>query len=242
MCTATYQFSGKSYDVFFSRDDRTDRATAILPERQTDRFGGQYIAPIDSERGGTWFATHTSGVSMALLNGTAQPKHIAKRSRGELIPYVIHCLEINDVLSHLNQLNLTQYGYFHLLVFLPESGCTMISNNGHGFVVTKAPPNPIVSSSFDQSGAESARSTAFSTTVPNDASRQAFDHFHSSHYPNEGPLSVCVHREDVETLSYIRLHVSPERVCLDYVSGLPCLHKEIQYKHSYSCNASDASD
>lgn len=45
---------------------------------------------------------------------------------------------------------------------------------------------------------------------------------HASHANGPGPFSVCVHRENVATLSYTEIVSSQEAVECNYFSGSPC--------------------
>ena len=51
---------------------------------------------------------------------------------------------------------------------------------------------------------------------------QVLDAFHRSHWPDRGPYSPCMHREDAVTVSYTRIRVDVDAVELTYVDGSPC--------------------
>jgi len=45
---------------------------------------------------------------------------------------------------------------------------------------------------------------------------------HASHDQENPPFSICVHRQDVETVSYTELLCTPHRVQCHYCGGSPC--------------------
>src|SRR5262249_39562084 len=45
---------------------------------------------------------------------------------------------------------------------------------------------------------------------------------HASHMGGRGPFSLCVHREDVETLSYSEIDCRPSHVSFNHFRGSPC--------------------
>ena len=51
---------------------------------------------------------------------------------------------------------------------------------------------------------------------------------HASHGGGPGPFSLCVHREDVKTLSYSEVMVTPEHVQMGHFRGSPCTMAQIQ--------------
>jgi hypothetical protein len=69
MCTVTWWRApeGVAYEVFFNRDERRTRGAAAPPFRDTCR-GVNYLAPFDSDHGGTWLLVNTRGVTLALVN------------------------------------------------------------------------------------------------------------------------------------------------------------------------------
>ena len=75
MCTASWLTEGDRFHFFFNRDERRTRAIALPPE-QRQAHGVAYLAPIDPDSGGTWFAATERGLILALLNAasTASPR------------------------------------------------------------------------------------------------------------------------------------------------------------------------
>lgn len=46
--------------------------------------------------------------------------------------------------------------------------------------------------------------------------------FHRSHVPQAGYLSVCMHRDDANTVSFTHLKVTTDVMEMVYVDGSPC--------------------
>jgi hypothetical protein len=46
--------------------------------------------------------------------------------------------------------------------------------------------------------------------------------YHSSHMPNRSKESVCMHREDANTISLSHVSVSEQSVSFRYADGSPC--------------------
>jgi len=51
---------------------------------------------------------------------------------------------------------------------------------------------------------------------------------HTSHANGPGPFSLCVHRENVGTLSYTEIVCTAEEVRCHYIDGSPCAMREVE--------------
>ena len=67
MCTVTWLERDGCYDLFCSRDELRTRGAALAP-RLHPTAGGRFLAPVDSDGGGTWIAVNDRGVGLCLLN------------------------------------------------------------------------------------------------------------------------------------------------------------------------------
>jgi hypothetical protein len=81
-----------------------------------------------------------------------------------------------------------------------------------------------VSSGFDEPRAQEVRGGAFGR-----AQRQKsagglvwLRRLHRSHSPQEGPFSICMHREDAVTVSYTEVSVFRNRARMGHIAGAPC--------------------
>lgn len=101
MCTVTIHRASDRLLVTMNRDERRDRA----PERPPELHRGDicWLAPSDSERGGTWMAVNERGVVACIMNGylagegPAPPTTANARSRGEIVPWLMPCGDATDM-------------------------------------------------------------------------------------------------------------------------------------------------
>lgn len=75
MCTITWLTRDNGYELFFNRDELRSRQRAAPPQLHQDSKI-RYLAPIDSDAGGTWISANQFGLSLCLLNnyGAAAPQ------------------------------------------------------------------------------------------------------------------------------------------------------------------------
>ena len=89
MCTVTWirPLEAEGYDLLFNRDESLTRGPELGPE--PSRQGGTtFLAPRDSDQGGTWLAVNDHGLTVCLLNGYVPSRGQAPpswRSRGLLV-------------------------------------------------------------------------------------------------------------------------------------------------------------
>ena len=124
MCTLTVQLQRDRLLATMNRDEALTRASETPPRIHKIPGGGQWIAPHDGEKGGTWMGANTYGVVACLLNAYLPGESLLPdtsgrfRSRGELIPAV---LEAGDVEAGIawatSEIDLQQYPSFNLLIF-----------------------------------------------------------------------------------------------------------------------------
>jgi hypothetical protein len=81
MCTVTYIPSGKNIFLNASRDEQSDRPSALPPETY-DINGRKILFPKDPVAGGTWFAVNEKGEAVVFLNG-ASTKYIHRPPYGK---------------------------------------------------------------------------------------------------------------------------------------------------------------
>jgi hypothetical protein len=230
MCTLTWAFTPAGYFVAFSRDERRARALGLGP-RPLQRAGVAAIAPIDAEAGGTWLCVNELGLTLALLNGyrfllgsQAEDESSARPSRGELAPALCDLAFADQLAPRLKQLDLQRYRPFELTAFDPTGGAVRAIWNGAQLAVEPLTPQdrPLVSSSFDDSGARRERAQLFARTVSAQPREQELEQFHKSHAPARGAFSPYMHREDAHTVSFTRVRVSESSVELLYQPQAPC--------------------
>ncbi|WP_394208877.1 NRDE family protein [Enterovibrio calviensis] len=230
MCTVSWLLHESGYDVFFNRDEQKGRAIAFSPQLFAHRSTA-FMMPVDPDGGGTWMATNQHGLSLCLLNYyQGDIPELPLISRGLLVKMLAPSAMVSDVVATLNTLHLGSYAPFTLLVFAPD----LSSRQGHviafqwdGHVLTQRPSiEPMISSSVAFTEVMQARRQAHTVILTAPRSVEKAWEFHRSHVPEAGYKSVCMHRDDANTVSFTHLKVTPEQVEMVYVDGPPCQNGE----------------
>jgi hypothetical protein len=225
MCTLTWTPTREGYVVGFNRDERRHRPRAS-PPRIAEQRGVPFIAPIDPEGGGTWIGVNAYGIGLCLLNrydvvdAPADPI-----SRGRLVAGLMDLTTVADLGERLGLAALTQYRPFTLFAFSPDGGTRGFSWDGttrHDVPV--GGPGLVAVSSAAGRDVEVRRAALIEAELaagaPFDLSRLTT--LHALHLPDDGAASVCMHREEAETVSFTLLTVTGDEVRLRYVDGSPC--------------------
>jgi hypothetical protein len=224
MCTVTFIPKRYGCIVAMNRDDLRTRPQALPPAvRQTG--GLQSVYPSEPG-GGTWCGANERGLVFTLLNW-----HVAKgekqRTRGDVIPAVLACGDVEQVQAKFGDTHFAGMLPFRLIGFsMGEKAVrewrwdgaklATISHSwalGHWF-----------SSGMSDEQAEGTR-----RPVCELAHRQAdagsvawVRRLHRSHKPERGAFSMCVHRPDAATLSYTEILCTRRQITMRYAQGNPC--------------------
>lgn len=222
MCTLTWQYRDGGYELLFNRDEQRQRAPA-LPPRYDATLAALY--PIDPEGGGTWIALGAEGDSFCLLNyyqaDQQGPAPSAPISRGGIIPELL-ARGTDSVHQALRTLPLSRYRPFVLAHLSPDFAASgevrSYTWDGQELSIAAAEP-PLVSSAVMIDQVRRNRRAVY-----RDACQSGDDllSLHRSHWPEAGPTSVCMHRDDACTLSLSHIRVSPSQLAFDYYPGSPC--------------------
>ncbi|MBE1275557.1 NRDE family protein [Enterovibrio baiacu] len=226
MCTVSWLLHDKGYEVFFNRDEQKGRAIAQPPQHFTQN-DVQFAMPVDPDGGGTWIAMNNQGLSLCLLNFyQGDIPDLPLISRGLLVKRLAPSACVADVVAVLNDLHLGSYAPFTLLVFAPD----LSANQGHviafqwdGHVLTQRPSKePMISSSVAYEEVMLARQEAYQSIMTEPRTVEKAWAFHRSHVPEAGYKSVCMHREDANTVSFTHVKVNEDEMQMAYVDGAPC--------------------
>lgn len=227
MCTLSWLTASDQFHLLFNRDERHTRAPG-LPPRLQHAGGVSYVAPIDPDSGGTWFAATELGLLLALLNRTVDgaPPKTGRRSRGSLIPELVAARNLAEVARGLDRLELAECAPFRLYAGLPGGAGLGAIWNGERLAtqpITTA-TGLLCSSSRGDRAATRVRSELWTSRASERAASgfEELRRFHRSHLPERGALSVCMHREDAATVSLIEATRTAESIALAYYSGSPC--------------------
>jgi hypothetical protein len=233
MCTLSWIRGVARYSIFMNRDERPTRAPGLPPDIHDSAV--RWIAPLDGQSHGTWIGANERGVSLAILNRYHESPMSAEGewiSRGMLVKSLLEEITKDDVERRLRDEPLGLYQPFTLAAFEVGRGARRFAWNGKDLAVDSVVETGMVltSSGFDQERATRQRGDLFrrwtefdptSPTHPTEPTPEAFEKIHASHLPEQGPLSICMHRPEAGTVSFTRIDVHEDRIDVIYVPGPP---------------------
>lgn len=225
MCTMTWFVRDQGYELFFNRDERNSRHRA-LPPKSNVVDGVQIISPTDTDAGGTWIAANQFGVTVCLLNHY-QFEQIASykdwTSRGQIVRHFSGATQVEDVVAEFANLPLNDFRAFRLFVIEPSGANSLCVWDGHAPRIERDVSSPKSSSSVDALHVKGMRRTLFrNLDLVNSECTQAYLDYHASHLPTRSRESVCMHREDANTVSLTHVAVTEAQVLMRYADGPPC--------------------
>jgi hypothetical protein len=227
MCTLTFIPKPGGYLIGMNRDENRLRAAALLPSI-TERNGMETVYPREAETAGTWIAANATGVAMAILNQNRGPHTGDKlRSRGTLIPEVIHCLGMREIVPRIERLDLSGMLPFLALAISPQEQ-VIVEWRWDGASLKSRPwtwrDHHWFSSGISDSLATQVRG-AFCHTAWQRRDAGSADwlrRVHAAHTPVRGSFSVCVHRPEAATVSYTEIAFDGRDLVMRYHAGQPC--------------------
>src|SRR5215469_7400630 len=163
MCTVSWIHEDSGYQLFCNRDEMLTRRPASKAQLLT-RGGTRFLAPIDGAFGGTWIAVNEFGLSLALVN--RGPGSLAQLSRGLLVMNLIVAPTLMDVTERFATIILSAIAPFTLLALAPGLPAALFSWDGRERAVVMEADSymPLISSSVDPEGCESARRATLART------------------------------------------------------------------------------
>ena len=238
MCTLSWLINDNGYEVFFKRDEQRTRPQAIAPcyNKKTDS-----IMPIDPQGKGSWIAVNRSGLTLCLLNNYQaqvsedKPAYI---SRGLLITDLTKYKKSQQVLQQLQLIDLSDYMPFNLCVF-PETlksgneSVVTFSWDGTRFSQQQA-IQPVISSAVSLYEVQKNRTLLFNRMTEKKINRDIHLEFHSSHQPEKGKYSVCMHRDEACTQSVSHIIVN-NKIKFRYLNAPACSNEQWQDITMDSC-------
>ena len=228
MCTLTVVIDTDGFLMAMNRDEKIARGAGLPPE--IHEFDGTRAIYPSEGNGSTWLATNEYGIALALLNWNDIAPHgrdAKKRSRGRVIPALSDSRSLADLHEVFGASNFTGMMPFRLVGVFPseqEIWEWRWNSDQPGCVVHEWESRHWFSSSLSDERAESLRGAACRTARDeSDAgSMRWLRRLQASHAGGPGPFSLCVHREDVRTLSYTEVMVSSGSVRMCHFLGSPC--------------------
>jgi Transport and Golgi organisation 2 len=228
MCTLSIVAGNDTYLMAMNRDEKIARGTGLPPK--IDKLGcTRAIYPNDGD-GGTWIAANEHGITLALLNWNDVVPHgidVKTRSRGRVIPALIDSRSLSGLRAVLAVSNFTGMMPFRLVGVFPSEreiwewrwDSTQVEFQLHGWK----------SRHWFSSSLSDKRAEALRGTVCRNAEHESYAgsvpwlrRLHASHAGGSGPFSLCVHRDDVRTLSYSEVLATPGSMRMCHLRGSPC--------------------
>lgn len=224
MCTVSWLRQADGYQVFCNRDESRTRRTALAPRVQ-ERSSVKLIVPEDGDHGGSWIGVNEYGLTLCLLNryeahseveATAAASGHLLRSRGLLLTELFDSRSCMTVKDRLLDTDLDCFQPFDLLLLCPDDQPSLAHWNGRqlSFEGCGDSALPLTSSAFNTAEVVASRRELFHRLTAN-ATELSFDRlyeFHRSHEPAASAYSVCMHRDDAQTVSFSWINVTEQKI------------------------------
>jgi hypothetical protein len=148
-----------------------------------------------------------------------------------IIPTLLAAENRKEASSLLRNLPLDHLAPFRLFLFhAEEHGITSLSSDGLALEEAELPweQSHWFSSGYDEPEAVRIRGmSAKRAESQSDAGTLDWlRRLHRSHDPEEGPFSICMHREDACSVSMTEISFLNQRAGLTYHEGTPCLESD----------------
>lgn len=227
MCTVTFIPRDVGYYLAMNRDEQLTRVAGLPPQRRF--IDGRSVISPSEPGGGTWISLNDARVCFALINWYSVPARVRTGavSRGEVVASVSPSCESEEAHKKIESLPLNFVNPFRLIGVFPKSRevvewrwnlKTLVRHNGQWEL------QQWISSGYDEPQAQLVRSATFESMRQHPAvgSLKWLRQLHSSHSPEPGPFSTCMHRDDAATVSYCEIQTSQNEGGMRYIAGAPC--------------------
>jgi hypothetical protein len=186
-----------------------------------------YISPTDADAGGTWIAANHFGVTVCLLNHYQfeQIKTYKQwTSRGEIVRQFASTRSPGLAAAQFHGLELEDYRAFRMFIIDRSGANCLCVWDGHSARVEQNVVTPKSSSSVDARHVKQLRKQLFADMeLATSMDTQQYLKFHASHLPSKSKESVCMHRDDANTVSLSYVNATADRIEFSYADGAPCV-------------------
>lgn len=226
MCTLSWLQGPGGYTLWHSRDERRTRGPALPPEIGSGGDGVSWIAPRDTDAGGTWVGVNTRGVTVGIANLFLRLPPLSpdrKQSRGLLVRDLLDSRTAAEAVERVGGMDLSRFEPFTLAA-VDEAGTPGLLRWDRAQLRPVAPLGPVllVTSAGPGAGIERGRKELFER-------ESAAGHLTSERLealyrapPTPDSVGLCVQRSEVGTVSLTRVDVRAGEVSLTYTPGPPC--------------------
>lgn len=227
MCTVSFLPKRTGFALAMNRDEQKSRLTGLPPERH---LVSQQACLYPSELGGgTWIGLNHSALALALINWYEKPVSSSPGllSRGIVVPSGLAARSLVSLKKIIRNLPLTRLNPFRLLcISLRERVVMEFRWDGH-LLENRSHPwkrRHWFSSGYDetQAAAERAAVVIASAQKISQCSLTWLRDLHQSHQPKRGPFSICMHRDDAQTVSFTEIVATAHQAKMSYLAGSPC--------------------
>ena len=212
-----------------NRDEQKSRPSGVAPRCR--KAGLRDALHPGEPAGGTWIGVNDAGLTLALINWYSKPQRDRALcvSRGIVIPHLLAADDISGAGLFLSDLPLDEINPFRLIaVSLAGRAVREWRWDGsemecrrHGWQ-----RRHWYSSGLDEAAANRKRAGVVRAAGGGTAQTPAWlRKLHCSHQTERGAFSICMHREDAETVSYTEIVATRSLVRMQYAGGSPCRKK-----------------
>jgi uncharacterized protein with NRDE domain len=220
MCTVSIISTAGRVRLASNRDERRNRAPALAP-REVSSGRTRALMPIDPESGGTWIAASDAGLAIALLNVTPDPPAASAagplRSRGGIIPQLLHLRRVEEVAEAALAIDWQAYGGFRLVVSDRERAAEVVPSAGAATWHDLSAPVMFTSSGLGDHLVQQPRAALFARLTRRASSLAAAqDRFHAHRWRTRPEISVRMSRTDATTVSTTVVLIGAGKVSMRY--------------------------
>lgn len=214
MCTVTIiPLPGGGLRLMTNRDEQRSRAPAVPPALRETAAGARAVWPLDPVGAGTWVAANEHGVVLTILNGNPRPlpplpEPERVRSRGGIIPSLVHARRAADAGAMVRRDDLGDYPPFRL-VAADSTGVLDATWDRQRLAVTRRELEPVCFVSSGLGDARVAQRVVLFDLWMQErgVSRESQQSFHEHQWPDKPEISVMMRRPDARTVSVTSVEV-----------------------------------
>ena len=221
MCSVSWQQQQNEILICFNRDEQKTRTIAEPPKIFLES-SAQVIMPVDPDGGGTWISVNQFGLFLGLLNfyeadvvnNSQQNSSHDYISRGLLVRQLSASKNLSELEIDFSQQNFQRYRPFKLLVISSQEKKLFVWNGTE--LSSESLAKFICSSSFQSKSVLQYRHQQF------DQAENDLFKLHSAHPDRRDAHSICMHRDDAQTVSLSMVKINKSEISFQYWNGAPC--------------------